>query len=158
MINNRYVVSNHEPWESFVSKFNGSIPSVAAVAKYLVKQGHKLEVNGLEMRPHGNLVDKGDIWVLKDDGTPDYRVEVRQLTKEDFTCADDFRHPVMTHYFCIDWAKLDPKPKWVFIVNRACTHAAKIKCGNEVANWLVTNAPRYSSYAVLKDTPEYVSL
>ena len=158
MINNRYVVSKSEPWQAFEAKFNASIPSVIAVANYLRNQGHDLEVNGLEMREYGDDVDKGDIWVLKKDGSYDYRVEVRQLTKEEFTCADDFMHDVMTVYFVIDWAKLSPKPRYVFVVNKDCTHAAKVKCGNEVANWLVTNAPAYSSYAIAKDKPEYVSL
>ena len=158
MINNRYIVSGSEPWEAFAGRFNASIPSVMAVAKHLRDQGHDLEVNGLQMRDPDVKEDSGDIWVLKDDGTRDYRIEVRQLTKEDFTNADDFRHPIMTFYFVMDWAKLRPKPKFVYIVNKHCTHAAKIKCGNEVANFLTTNAPKYASYAVLKDKPEYVTL
>ena len=144
--------------EEFIKDFKESVPSVLAVAKYLESQGLTVALGDTEYQDPGTYVDKGDIWVLKEDGTKDYRVEVRQLKKEDFTCADDFRHPVMTHYFCHDWAKLKPKPAWVFIVNKDCTCAAKIKCGNEVANWIVTNAPRYASYAVTKDSPEYIAL
>lgn len=158
MHNNRYIVSRHEPYAAFKAKFDHSKASVVKVAHYLAKQGLKVDVGGVEMRDPKDWKDKGDIWVLKDDGTPDYRVEVRQLCKESFTSADEYPWPMMVTYFCIDWHKLDPKPAWVYVVNAQCTHAAKVKCGNEVANWLVTNAPKYSSYAVMKDKPEYVEL
>ena len=158
MINDRFVQSRGEPYQAFKAKFDHSVKSVNVVADYLRKQGHKLQVDGDRMRDSSSEPDKGDIWVLKDDGTPDYRIEVRQFTKENFTSAEDFRYPLMAHYFCIDWAQLNPKPKFVFIVNKTCTHAAKITCGATVANWLVTNAPRYSSYAVPKDVPEYIAL
>ena len=158
MINNRFIVSKSEPWQAFSSRFNDSIPSVKAVANHLKNQGYKIEVNGLQMRDPDVKEDDGDIWVLKDDGTRDYRVEVRQLTKEEFTSADDFQYPIMTFYFVIDWVKLRPKPKFVFIVNKDCTHAAKIDCSNEVDDFVTTSAPKYSSYAVAKDKPEYVTL
>ena len=144
--------------EQFLKDFGDSVPSVLAVARYLRSQGLEVSLGDTEYQNPLNYVDKGDIWVLKDNGEPDYRVEVRQLKQEHFTCADDFRYPVMTHYFCHDWAKLEPKPMWVYIVNSDCTCAAKIKCGNAVANWIVTHAPKYASYAIAKDQPEYVKL
>ena len=144
--------------EQFLKDFEESVPSVLAVAQYLRSQGLEVSLGDTKYQNPLSYVDKGDIWVLKENGEPDYRVEVRQLKKEHFTCADDFRHPVMTHYFCHDWEKLQPKPAWVYIVNSDCTCAAKIKCGNEVANWIVTNAPKYASYAIAKDKPEYVNL
>ena len=144
--------------EEFIKDFKESVPSVLAVANHLRSQGLKVQVGDTEYQDPETYEDKGDIWVMKEDGTKDYRVEVRQLKHEHFTCADDFRYPVMTHYFCHDWAKLRPKPEWVFIVNKDCTCAAKIKCGNAVANWIVTHAPKYASYAVMKDSPEYIAL
>ena len=158
MINDRFVQSRGEPYQAFKAKFDHSVKSVNVVADYLRKQGHKLQVDGDRMRDCSKEEDKGDIWVLKDDGTRDYRVEVRQLTKEEFTSADDFQYPIMTFYFVIDWVKLRPKPKFVFIVNKDCTHAAKIDRSNEVDDFVTTSAPKYSSYAVAKDKPEYVTL
>jgi hypothetical protein len=122
----------------FLEKLRLSDKGTWAIAKYLKSWGYRVEVAELQEAPThqdwSRYSDKGDLFVTIP-GDERIRCEARYI-QSNFTNGSDW--PFRPHFMAYNvrsYERADPKPEYVFYVNKRLTHTALLSIKRSRDDW-----------------------